>query len=138
PVPFASTTARRSCTDPSTSSASTPEAQRGDLARHDLRSTSVTTCDGGQAMRRTTLWLAVLVAALVGALVPAVAYADGLPVLGIDVGGTGVASSSDASRYVTIPAASRTIVARVAQHGGQILAWRSLRGTFTIPVVAYD
>ena len=89
-------------------------------------------------MRRTTLSLAVQVVALVGVLVPAAAYSDGLPVLGIDVGSTGVASSSDASRYITIPAASRTIVARVAQHGGQILAWRSLRGTFTIPAVAYD
>jgi hypothetical protein len=90
------------------------------------------------AMGRTIFSVPVLVAALVAALTPAAARADGLPVLGIDVGTTGVASSSDGARYVTIPAGSRTIVEQIAQHGGQVLAWRSLRGTFTIPAVAYD
>ena len=89
-------------------------------------------------MRRSILSVSVLLAALVAAVVPAAARADGLPVLGIDVGSTGVASSSDGTRYVTIPAGSRTIVEQIAQHGGQVLAWRSLRGTFTIPAVAYD
>ncbi len=89
-------------------------------------------------MRRSILLVPVLVAALVAVLVPAAARADGLPVLGIDVGSTGVASSSGGFRYVTVPAGSRTIVERVAQHGGQVLAWRSLRGNFTIPAVAYD
>jgi hypothetical protein len=89
------------------------------------------------AMRHKILSTSVLVAAL-AATFAATASADGLPVLGIDVGSTGVASSSGAYRYVTIPAASRTIVERVAQRGGQILAWRSLRGVFTIPAVAYD
>jgi len=89
-------------------------------------------------MRRSILSVPVLVAALVAAIVPVAARADGLPVLGIDVGSTGVASSSDGARYVTIPAGSRTIVEQIAQHGGQVLAWRSLRGTFTIPAVAYD
>jgi hypothetical protein len=88
-------------------------------------------------MRRTVLSVPVLLAALVAATAPGVARGDGLPVLGVDVGSTGVASSSG-SRYVTIPAGSRTIVAQVAQQGGQVLAWRSLRGTFTIPAVAYD
>jgi hypothetical protein len=89
-------------------------------------------------MRRSILSVPVLLAALVAAIGPATARADGLPVLGIDVGSTGVASSSDGARYVTIPAGSRTIVEQIAQHGGQVLAWRSLRGTFTIPAVAYD
>ena len=89
-------------------------------------------------MRRCIFSVPVLVTALVAALAPAAARADGLPVLGIDVGSTGVASGSDGARYITIPAGSRTIVERVAQHGGQVLAWRSLRGTFTIPAVAYD
>jgi hypothetical protein len=90
------------------------------------------------AMRRSNFLVPVFVAALVAALIPAAACADGLPVLGVDVGSSGVGSSSDGTRYVTIPAGSRTIVERVAQHGGQVLAWRSLRGTFTIPAVAYD
>ncbi len=89
-------------------------------------------------MRRSMLSVTVLVAALVAAIVPAAARADGLPVLGIDVGSTGVASSSDGARYVTIPAGSRTIVEQIAQHGGRVLAWRSLPGTFTLPAVAYD
>jgi hypothetical protein len=90
------------------------------------------------AMRRIILSVPVLLAALVAAVASGAARADGLPVLGVDVGNTGVASSSDGARYVTIPVGGRTIVARVAQHGGQVLAWRSLRGTFTIPAVAYD
>ena len=89
-------------------------------------------------MRRSTFFVTVFIAALFAALMPAVAHADGLPVLGVDVGSSGVSSDSDGARYVTIPAGGRTIVERVAQHGGQVLAWRSLRGTFTIPAVAYD
>lgn len=89
-------------------------------------------------MRRTIFLAPVFVAAVVVALVPAAAHADGLPVLGVDVGSSGVTSGPEGARYVTIPAGSRTIVERVAQDGGQVLAWRSLRGTFTIPAVAYD
>src|SRR2546428_937782 len=89
-------------------------------------------------MRSSIPSVPIFLAAVVAAFLPAAAHADGLPVLGIDVGSSGVASSSGEARYVTIPAASRTIVGRVAQHRGQILAWRSLRGTFTIPAVAYD
>jgi len=88
-------------------------------------------------MRRSISLVPVLVAAVVAAFAPT-AYADGLPVLGVDVGSSGVSSGSDGARYVTIPAGKRTIVERVAQQGGQVLAWRSLRGTFTIPAVAYD
>jgi hypothetical protein len=89
-------------------------------------------------MRRSIFLAPVLVAVLVAALVPAAAHADGLPVLGVDVGSSGVTSGPEGARYVTIPAGSRTIVERVAQDGGQVLALRSLPGTFTIPAVAYD
>jgi len=90
------------------------------------------------AMRPSIPLLPVFLAALVAALLPASARADGLPVLGIDVGSTGVASNADAARYLALPAGGRTIVERVVPRGGQILAWRSLPGTFTIPAVAYD
>jgi hypothetical protein len=90
------------------------------------------------AMRRSIFPVPVFVAALIATLVPAAAPADGLPVLGVDVGSSGVTSGSEGDRYVTIPAGSKTIVERVAQDGGQVLAWRSLPGTFTIPAVAYD
>ena len=89
-------------------------------------------------MRRSIFLAAGFVAALVAALVPAAAHADGLPVLGVDVGRSGVSSGSEGDRYVTISAGNKTIVERVAQDGGQVLAWRSLPGTFTIPAVAYD
>jgi hypothetical protein len=87
-------------------------------------------------MRSRIFSVSVLAAALVAASAPS-ARADGLPVLGIDAGNTGVASS-EGFRYVTISAGSNTIVERVAVQGGQVLAWRSVRGTFTIPAVAYD
>jgi hypothetical protein len=45
--------------------------------------------------------------------------------------------SGDA-RHVTVPASGDTVVARVDPHSGRILASRFLRGTFTIPAVAYD
>jgi hypothetical protein len=72
-----------------------------------------------------------------GALAGA-ARADGLPVLGVDVGPDGVAVG--AARYVTLPAGGggRTILARVSTRDGRVLAFRLLRGTFTIPAVAYD
>ena len=89
-------------------------------------------------MRRSIFLVPVFVAALIAALVPAAAHADGLPVLGVDVGSSGVSSGPEGARYVTIPVGSRTIVERAAQDGGQVLAWRSLPGTFTIPAVAYD
>jgi hypothetical protein len=67
------------------------------------------------------------------------AFADGLPVLGIDVGSTGVTSSHSGVRYVTLPTArGATTVARISVHGGRVLAFRRLRGDLTIPAVAYD
>ena len=69
--------------------------------------------------------------------VPGVARADGLPVLGVDVGNSGVVTA-DGARYVTMASGGRTVVARVAQTGGRVLVWRAFPGTFTIPAVAYD
>jgi hypothetical protein len=76
-----------------------------------------------------------LLTATVGAVV---AHADGLPVLGVDVGGVGVVASSGNARYVTLPAGRNTVLARVKPAGGQIAASRLLRRRFTIPAVAYD
>ena len=81
----------------------------------------------------------VLVAAVIVALaVTASAAADGLPVLGIDVGSQGVAAAGSPDRYVTINDGEWTIVERVARNGGRVLAWQKILGTFTIPAVAYD
>jgi hypothetical protein len=86
-------------------------------------------------MKRSSFSLVlVTVAAL---LAVASARADGLPVLGVDVSSSGVATA-DGARYVTMASGGRTVVARVAEAGGRLLVWRSLPGTFTIPAVAYD
>ena len=90
-------------------------------------------------MRRACLAVVLATAVLtVAGLFAGTAAADGLPVLGVDVGATGVASAARDVRYVTLPAGSRTVVARVDPNGGRVLASRSLNGTFTIPAVAYD
>ena len=65
-----------------------------------------------------------------------VARADGLPVLGVDVGGKGVVGPGG-GRYVTIPAGRDTIVAHVGRDG-RIFRSRLLSGAYTIPAVAYD
>jgi hypothetical protein len=82
---------------------------------------------------RRILTIAVGLAALAAA---GTARADGLPVLGVDVGGKGVVAPNG-SRYVTIPAGRDTIVARVGPDG-RIFRSRLLRGAYTIPAVAYD
>src|SRR5439155_1643004 len=68
---------------------------------------------------------------------PAAARADGLPVLGIDAGPSGVARGG--IRYVTLGNGARsTMVAAVRREGGQVLRAASLRGAFTVPAVALD
>jgi hypothetical protein len=82
--------------------------------------------------------IALGLASIAGTIVIAAAKADGLPVLGLDVGPTGVATPSGEARYVTLPARGATVVARVRRSGGQILNSATLPGNFTIPAVAYD
>jgi hypothetical protein len=78
-------------------------------------------------------------AAIVAAAAAATASADGLPVLGVDVGSKGVTVPGATARYVTLWSGRRsTVVARVRRHGGRIDRSRLLQGTFTIPAVAYD
>jgi hypothetical protein len=89
------------------------------------------------SMRRT--WICLVVLALAGSAIGAsTARADGLPVLGIDVGNDGVTTVEGASRFVTVPAGAGTVVARVAKDGGRVLRSRLLQGILTIPAVAYD
>ncbi|HSS80845.1 MAG TPA: hypothetical protein VLK24_06575 [Gaiellaceae bacterium] len=89
-------------------------------------------------MKRRILGLLAGAAIAVGAGASS-ASADGLPVLGVDVGSKGVTVPGAAARYVTLWASPRsTILAGVARKGGQVLRSRLLEGTFTIPAVAYD
>jgi hypothetical protein len=81
----------------------------------------------------------VLVGAVIVALaVSATAAADGLPVLGIDVGSQGVVSAGSPDRYVTVNEGNQTLVERIQRNGGQVLGTTRMKGTFTIPAVAYD
>jgi len=78
-------------------------------------------------------------AAIVAGAAAGTASADGLPVLGVDVGSTGVTVPGAAARYVTLWSGQKTtVVARVRRNGGRVDRSRLLEGTFTIPAVAYD
>ena len=67
------------------------------------------------------------------------ASADGLPVLNVDVGASGVAAPGGLFRYVTVPIGKHTIVEATRRDGGQIVRMNtSWPGTWTIPAVAYD
>ncbi|HEV7639877.1 MAG TPA: hypothetical protein VGO39_03285 [Gaiellaceae bacterium] len=82
--------------------------------------------------------LALVVAVIVALAVTATAAADGLPVLGIDVGSQGVTAVGGADRYVTVDDGASTLVERIARNGGRVLGLQRIAGTFTIPAVAYD
>ena len=78
-------------------------------------------------------------AAIVSGAGAAAASADGLPVLGVDVGSKGVTVPGAAARYVTLWSGPKTtVVARVRRNGGRVDRSRLLEGTFTVPAVAYD
>ena len=70
------------------------------------------------------------------AIAAAPAFADGLPVLGVDVGAQGV--TTGAVRYVTMPDGRNTVLAAAETIGGRIRLSRVLPGSLTIPAVAYD
>jgi hypothetical protein len=74
----------------------------------------------------------------VAAVAAGAARADGLPVLGIDDGSTGVTVPGSAYRFVTVGASRDTVVARVQRSGGSIVGSRLLAGHLTVPAVAYD
>jgi len=79
--------------------------------------------------------LSVVAAALVLA---SGASADGLPVLNVDVGASGVAAPGGLFRYVTVPVGNHTVVEATRRDGGQIVRMNTFTGTWTIPAVAYD
>ncbi len=87
-------------------------------------------------MRRTTLMT--MIALVAAGLASGTARADGLPFVGIDAGPDGVAELAGGMRYVALPAGKGTVVARVEQDGGRVVASRYLPGAFTVPLVAFD
>jgi hypothetical protein len=78
-----------------------------------------------------------MIAVLAG-IVAGTAQADGLPVLNVDVGPSGVAAPVARDRFVALPIGKNTLVARIERGTGKVLASRVLAGHLTIPAVAYD
>jgi hypothetical protein len=66
------------------------------------------------------------------------ATADGLPVLNVDVGASGVAAPGGTVRYLTVTVGKQTLVEATRRGGGQIVRMQAWPGTWTIPAVAYD
>jgi hypothetical protein len=68
-----------------------------------------------------------------------VAAADGGgPSPGASFGSPGVVGSKGTVRYLTVPAGTGTLLEAVSVRNGDVLRWRYLRGSFGIPLVAYD
>jgi hypothetical protein len=85
-------------------------------------------------MRRTL----VLVTVLAG-ISAAVAAADGGgPSPGESYGAPGVVGPRGTIRYMTVPAGRGTLLEAVSVRGGQVKRSRYLRGSFGIPLVAFD
>src|SRR4051812_14974802 len=85
-------------------------------------------------MPRLTLSLALAIVAT--AAMADTARADGLPVVNIDAGPTGVAAG--ALRYVTFNEPRGTVLAAIQARTGRVARWRFLRSQRTIPAVAFD
>ncbi len=89
-------------------------------------------------MRRSML-AAISAGAGVAALIAAPqAQADGLPVVNIDAGGSGVALPSSDERFVAVPAGEDTLLAKTSQEDGSVLKSVEVNGDLTVPAVAYD
>src|SRR5436190_8765750 len=103
-----------------------------DLSRRSRRRTSVDPIGG--AMRRMLALVTVL-----GAAWAAVAAADGGgPSPGESFGSPGVVGPRGTIRYVTVPAGRGTVLEAVSVRNGTVRRWRYLRGSFGIPLVAFD
>lgn len=83
---------------------------------------------------RTCGWIA----ACALLMAPQALLADGLPVLGIDVGPAGVATRDGDVRFATFQVVDRTLVTATTTDGGRVTDHAVLPGAFTIPAVAYD
>jgi hypothetical protein len=64
--------------------------------------------------------------------------AKGGPTPGVSVGWDGVVDVANAVRYVALPAAKTTTVAAVRTSDGRVLRFATIRGTYGIPLVAFD
>jgi len=82
--------------------------------------------------------LAVAAGLVLASFAAPAASADGLPVLNVDVGASGVAAPGGTVRYLTVTVGTQTLVEATRRGGGQIVRMQAWPGTWTIPAVAYD
>ena len=76
---------------------------------------------------------------LVGALAPAEAGADGLPVPGgVDTTNQGVISSTGAQRFLAFPRDGSTLLERVATGSGEVMGSTWLKGVYSVPGVTVN
>jgi hypothetical protein len=70
--------------------------------------------------------------------VPVAAADGGGPDPGVVQGWTGITLPGLPMRYVTLPTGRATVVAAVRRSSGRVWSWRSLAGTWGVPMVAND
>src|SRR6187431_726598 len=83
-------------------------------------------------------WTALAIGLVAMTVTAGAARADGLPVVGIEAGPAGVAAEDGDVRYVTLRAGGGTLLAKIAQGGGEVIHSTFLRDWFSVPVVAFD
>jgi hypothetical protein len=76
---------------------------------------------------------------ILAAISTAMAAADGGgPSPGESFGSPGVVGSKGTIRYVTVPAGRGTLLEAVSVRNGMVRRWRYLRGSFGVPLIAFD
>jgi hypothetical protein len=89
-------------------------------------------------MRRVTAAMSFAMLIVVGGA-PSGAAADGLPVPMDGYGRTSIVGpDGEGPRFATVPAGKDTQLLRIEQDGGEVTGARTIKGEFTIPLVALD
>ena len=84
-------------------------------------------------MRRLLAILLLLAATATGA-----AAGAGSPAPGVSIGWDGQLSVNKDVRYVAIPSRGDTVLQKVKVNGGRVLGWRTIKGLYGVPFVAFD
>jgi len=92
----------------------------------------------GVRIRRMRVLPVVAAGLVLASFAAATATADGLPVLNVDVGASGISAPGGTVRYLTVTVGKQTLVEATLRGGGQIVRMQTWPGTWTIPAVAYD
>jgi hypothetical protein len=82
--------------------------------------------------------IAIVIVVGAAAWAAAAASGDGGPSPGVSYGWEGVTTPNGRARYVALPAGRDTVVAVVRTQGGRVVRFRSLRGAYGVPLVAFD